>query len=67
MKQGHDAMSEAESIVVVDDEPSIREMLAEYLGEQGYQVRAAADGETLRKLLAEAPADLVLLDITMPG
>ena len=60
-------MSESESIVVVDDEPSIREMLAEYLGEQGYQVRAAADGEILRALLAEAPADLVLLDITMPG
>lgn len=60
-------MSESESIVVVDDEPTIREMLAEYLGEQGYQVRAAADGETLRALLAEAPADLVLLDITMPG
>lgn len=55
------------SIIVVDDEEHIREMVAEYLGKQGFSVRAASGGTMLDALLEEAPADLVLLDVNMPG
>src|SRR5919202_6568118 len=54
-------------IIVVDDEPEIRSILAEYLGGHGFAVRAAAGGAELRQLLADAPADIVILDIAMPG
>jgi CheY-like chemotaxis protein len=54
-------------LLVVDDDQDVRELLAEYLGVNGYQVDLAASGpEALRCLAAQAP-DLVLLDVTMPG
>jgi len=54
-------------ILVVDDEPRIRNMLRRYLAEEGFQVGEAADGAELRRELERAPADLVLLDLVMPG
>jgi two-component system phosphate regulon response regulator OmpR len=54
-------------IVVVDDDDGVREMVAEYLGRHGYKVRAASGGSELDQLLAEDGADLVLLDVNMPG
>ena len=60
-------MSEAESILAVDDEPAIRELLVDYLGSHGYRVTAVADGEAMRAVLESSRPDLVLLDITMPG
>jgi two-component system phosphate regulon response regulator OmpR len=60
-------MVEHSHIIVVDDEPEIRSMLADYLGHVGFTVREAEDGAALRKILAEEPADLVVLDINMPG
>jgi DNA-binding response OmpR family regulator len=53
-------------IIVVDDEQHIREMVADYLNGQGFEARAADGGAALDALLAEAPADLVLLDVNMP-
>lgn len=52
-------------IVVVDDEPDLRDMVGEYLSKHGFAVRSAADGQALDKLLAERPADLVLLDVNL--
>jgi two-component system phosphate regulon response regulator OmpR len=60
-------MVEQSHIIVVDDEPEIRSMLVDYLGHAGFAVRAAEDGAAMRRILAEQPADLVLLDINMPG
>jgi two-component system phosphate regulon response regulator OmpR len=60
-------MAEPSHLVVVDDEPEICAMLAEYLGQAGFAVSTAAGGGPLRALLAERPADLVILDINMPG
>jgi two-component system phosphate regulon response regulator OmpR len=60
-------MGKAAHIVVVDDEPDIREMLQEYLETQGFRVTAADGGETLREIMAAQHVDLVVLDITMPG
>ena len=50
-------------VLVVDDEPQIRELLSVYLKRHGYTVSTAATStETLRRV-AEAPVDLVVLDI----
>ena len=55
------------SVLVVDDEPQVRELLSEYLGRHGFAVRVAADGRAMREALAAAVPHVVLLDITMPG
>ncbi|MGF1631384.1 MAG: response regulator [Kiloniellaceae bacterium] len=54
-------------IVVVDDEPGIRETIQEYLELHDFQVTAAGGGEELRRAVDRNDVDLVLLDIRMPG
>lgn len=54
-------------IIVVDDEPDLRAMVGEYLEEQGFDVSTAKDGAELRVLLKKRLADLVVLDVNMPG
>jgi len=57
----------AARVLVVDDDPAIRAMLAEYLAEHGYAVAQAASGKEMRlELEREVPA-AVLLDIGLPG
>jgi DNA-binding NtrC family response regulator len=53
-------------ILVVDDEPDIRNLVKEILEDEGYSVAAAENGEAARRLLRERRPDLVLLDIWMP-
>ena len=60
-------MASQTHILVVDDEPEIRDMIQEYLELRGFQVTPLDGGEALRATIAEQPADLVLLDINMPG
>jgi len=54
-------------ILIVDDDPRLRRTLAKGLEHIGHAVRAAADGDEAERLLDEEPADLVLLDVMMPG
>ena len=55
-------------IVVVDDDPGIREVVREFLARHGYEVEAAGDAAGLNRLLAQGPApDLVVLDVMLPG
>jgi DNA-binding response OmpR family regulator len=54
-------------IIVVDDEAGIRAMLIEYLAGASHAVRGAADGQALRHALSQQAADLVLLDLNLPG
>jgi len=54
-------------ILLVDDEASLREPLAEYLAGQGFAVTEAESAADARARLAESAPDLVLLDIMMPG
>lgn len=54
-------------IVVVDDEPGIRETIEEYLELHDFQVTAVGGGEELREVIDGQDVDLVLLDIRMPG
>jgi DNA-binding response OmpR family regulator len=60
-------MKPAANLLVVDDDTSVREMLAEYLCEHGYSVRTAADGTAMRAALEADLPDLVLLDLRLPG
>ncbi len=53
-------------ILVVDDEPDIRELVCEILQDEGYDVTVAEDGEAARTAYARNAPDLVLLDIWMP-
>jgi two-component system OmpR family response regulator len=54
-------------VLLVDDEATLREPLAEYLTRQGFLVTAAASAAEARTRLREEEPDLVLLDIMMPG
>ncbi|VVT01889.1 response regulator [Erythrobacter sp. EC-HK427] len=61
-------MNEAQvTLLLVDDEASLREPLAEYLVRQGFAVLTAADAAKARSVLLDKRPDLVLLDIMMPG
>jgi DNA-binding NtrC family response regulator len=53
-------------ILVVDDEPDIRDLVREILEDEGYRVSVAENGETARAAFARDAPDLVLLDIWMP-
>ncbi len=55
-----------QKILVVDDEPSIREVVSLYLARAGYQVTTAADGQAALDELARRAFDLVLLDLMLP-
>jgi DNA-binding response OmpR family regulator len=57
----------ATRIVVVDDEAGLRALLEDYLGMQGFAVRAAESVVGLEATLAAGSADLILLDVNMPG
>ncbi len=61
MKQDHAA------ILVVDDDPALRQSLQEVLEAEGYEVTTAADGEQGLALLKEESFDLVLSDLALPG
>jgi len=60
-------MADSAAVIVCDDEPDLREAVAEYLAKRGLDVRRAEHASALRRLLAERAADLVVLDISMPG
>lgn len=54
-------------ILVVDDEPSVRSAIADYLSGEGYQVLEAGDGVSMRRILDENDIAIVLLDVMLPG
>lgn len=61
------ARNEPELVLVVDDDPRIRQMLSRYFEGEGYRVSLAGDGREMRNRLDKAPADIVLLDLGLPG
>ncbi|MGB7184154.1 MAG: response regulator [Burkholderiaceae bacterium] len=54
-------------VLIVDDEPDIRELLEEFLSSQNLTTQTAADAAQARQLIAEAAPRIVILDIQMPG
>lgn len=55
------------TVLVVDDDPAIREFVGDILDLEGYQVRLAGDGLTALAQIEEDRPDCVLLDVMMPG
>jgi CheY-like chemotaxis protein len=55
------------SVLVIDDDPDVREFIAAALEEQGYRVRQASDGREGLAELARKSADLIVIDFIMPG
>jgi DNA-binding response OmpR family regulator len=60
------ASPKKETILVVDDDPSVREVMARVLGEEGYGVLTANDGPDALEIVEANRIDLVLLDLNMP-
>ncbi|HYQ71150.1 MAG TPA: response regulator, partial [Gammaproteobacteria bacterium] len=60
-------MLQAATLLVVDDEPEICEILAEYFSGQGFSVRSAGDAPAARDAFTDKAPDLAILDIRMPG
>ena len=54
-------------ILIVDDDPALRELLQRYLGEQGYAVAGVNDGASMDQHLETHAADLIILDLMLPG
>jgi DNA-binding response OmpR family regulator len=54
-------------VLVVDDDPTVREVVVSYLRAGRHEVDEAADGERALALMQERPADLVVLDLMLPG
>ena len=54
-------------ILVIDDDPRLRDLLVRYLTEQGFQVQALADARELDKKLQRDPPHLLVLDLMLPG
>src|SRR5579885_523972 len=54
-------------VLVVDDDPTIRELVSDYLGRHELRVSAVADGDTMRETLAADVVDLVVLDLGLRG
>ncbi len=57
----------AQRILVVDDEPTVREVVAHYLTRDGYEVRELDRGDQVSTAVAEFQPDLIVLDIMLPG
>ena len=57
----------SERILVVDDELFVRELLLEFLSSEGFEVSLADSGEKAVVLMQSEPADVVLVDLKMPG
>lgn len=63
----HTTDSSAATIVVVDDDPEVREIVAEFLADSGHHILQAGGGQEALKILADTPeVDLVITDVRMP-
>ena len=60
-------MSMQTRLLVVDDDAAVRDLLVEYLGDQGFAVRGVGDGASMHAAIEEELPDLVLLDLRLPG
>jgi len=54
-------------ILIVDDEPAIRQMLVFALSEEGYEYAEAGTADQAQEAIKQSPPDLILLDWMMPG
>ena len=55
------------TVLVVDDEPIVRDVVVRYLERDGFQTLVAADGDTAREMIERSQPQLVVLDVMLPG
>ena len=60
-------MNDGPHILIVDDHREMRDLVSRALAKEGFRVSSAGDGKAMRKLLADANIDLILLDLMLPG
>ena len=60
-------MPDSASVLIVDDDPEVRGVIAEYLAGHGYEIAQAGNGEQMRQALARRVPDVVLLDLNLGG
>ena len=60
-------MAEAAKLLLVDDDPELRELIGAYLTKQGFDVKTAANGREMDDVIQRHGIDLVLLDLMLPG
>jgi DNA-binding response OmpR family regulator len=54
-------------VLAIDDDPSVRQMIADYLGDNDIQVTALPSGQAIAEVMARQTIDLLILDLKMPG
>src|SRR5437588_11101252 len=55
------------TVLVVDDEPIVRDVVVRYRKRDGFETLVAGDGDTARTLSEQTPPELVVLDVMLPG
>jgi two-component system OmpR family response regulator len=60
-------MNDGPHILIVDDHREMRDLVSRALAKEGFRVSTAGDGNAMRKLMADARVDLILLDLMLPG
>jgi len=60
-------MTDGPALLIVDDEPDIRDALTEYFSMNGFAVHEAENGAAMRRVMAAERVDVVILDVRMPG
>jgi DNA-binding response OmpR family regulator len=60
-------MSEMATVLVVDDEPIVRDVVVRYLQRDGFDTLVAGDGDEARAIIESGTPDLVVLDVMLPG
>jgi DNA-binding response OmpR family regulator len=60
-------MTAMTTVLVVDDEPLVRDVVVRYLKREGFETLEAADGDSARELIEQADPHLVVLDVMLPG
>ena len=66
MDRFQDSQKREAHLLVVDDEPNIRDLLASFLRFAGFEVSTAADGNSALCIVDDAQPDLVVLDVMLP-
>jgi two-component system OmpR family response regulator len=61
------ALPERAHIVIVDDDVRLRDLVVKILTEEGWRVSGCSDGREMRSVIAADPADLIILDLMLPG
>jgi two-component system OmpR family response regulator len=62
-----DMTTAAPRILMVDDDPGIRDVVSDFLGKHGYAVETAGDSREMEQVLEKGPVDLIVLDVMLPG